>query len=115
MILLFSMTTKEKVEATLDGIRPALAMHGGNVELIDVCMPDGIVKIRFMGGCKGCPMSQITLKMGIETELLSKIPEIHEVQDVADEAPAKKSCCDDASDSEDAWFKELLGEEVKGA
>jgi Fe-S cluster biogenesis protein NfuA len=56
-----------KVEAALDTIRPAIAMDGGNVELLDV--EDGVVTLRMMGACGGCPMSTMTLKQGIEQRL----------------------------------------------
>ncbi|GAG37964.1 unnamed protein product, partial [marine sediment metagenome] len=56
---------KEKVEATLGKIRPSLNADGGDVELVEV-NPDGIVKVKLTGACGGCPMSQMTLKMGIE-------------------------------------------------
>jgi len=71
----FSM--KEKVEAALDKIRPALMADGGNVELVDV--EDGVVKLRLTGACGGCPMSQMTLKMGIERILKKEIPEVKSV------------------------------------
>jgi len=68
---------KEKVEAALNKIRPALMADGGNVELVDV--QDGVVKVKLTGACGGCPMSQMTLKMGIERILKKEIPEIKEV------------------------------------
>ncbi len=68
---------KEKVEKALDKIRPALMADGGNVELIEV--KDDVVKVRLTGACGGCPMSQMTLKMGIERHLKNEIPEIKEV------------------------------------
>lgn len=68
---------KEKVEKVLDKIRPALMADGGNVELVDV--DDGVVKVKLTGACGGCPMSQLTLKMGIERHLKNEIPEIKEV------------------------------------
>jgi Fe-S cluster biogenesis protein NfuA len=71
---------REKVEKALDKIRPALMADGGNVELVDV--EDGVVKVRLTGACGGCPMSQMTLKMGIERVLKQEIPEIKEVQSV---------------------------------
>jgi Fe-S cluster biogenesis protein NfuA len=71
---------KEKVEKALDKIRPALMADGGNVELVDV--EDGVVKVRLTGACGGCPMSQMTLKMGIERVLKQEIPEIKEVESV---------------------------------
>ncbi len=68
---------KEKVEKALDKIRPALMADGGGVELVEV--KDGVVKVKLTGACGGCPMSQKTLKMGIERSLKSEIPEIKEV------------------------------------
>ena len=69
---------REQVEKTLDKIRAALMADGGNVELIDVS-EDGIVKVRLTGACGSCPMSQMTLKMGIEQALKQEIPQIKEV------------------------------------
>jgi len=71
---------REKVEKALDKIRPALMANGGNVELVDV--DDGMVKVKLTGACGGCPMSQMTLKMGIERVLKQEIPEIKEVESV---------------------------------
>ena len=68
---------KERVEKSLDKIRPALMADGGNVELIEV--KDDVVKVKLTGACGGCPMSQMTLKMGIERHLKKEIPEIKEV------------------------------------
>ena len=68
---------REKVEAVLDKIRPSLVADGGNVELVDVS--DGIVKVKLTGACVGCPMSTLTLKMGIEQVLKQEIPEVKEV------------------------------------
>ncbi len=68
---------KEKVEAALNKIRPALMADGGDVELVDVT--DGVVKVRLTGACGGCPMSQMTLKMGIERHLKKEVPEVKEV------------------------------------
>ena len=68
---------KEKVEKVLDKVRPSLMADGGNVELVDV--EDGVVKVRLTGACSGCPMSQMTLKMGIERVIKQEIPEIKEV------------------------------------
>jgi len=68
---------KDKVEKALDKIRPALMADGGNVELVEV--DDDVVKVKLTGACSGCPMSQLTLKMGIERHLKKEIPEIKEV------------------------------------
>ncbi|MFH1096010.1 MAG: NifU family protein [Candidatus Desantisbacteria bacterium] len=69
---------KEKVLAVLDEIRPRLMADGGNVELVDVSA-DGVVKVRLVGACGCCPMSQMTLKSGIEKMLKARLPEIKEV------------------------------------
>ena len=71
---------KEQVQSALDDIRPALQADGGDVELVDVV--DGIVTVRLTGACGGCPMSQMTLKQGIETYARKKIPEIVSVESV---------------------------------
>jgi len=68
---------KDKVEKILDKIRPSLRADGGDVELVDV--EDNVVKVRLTGACGGCPMSQMTLKMGIERVLKKDLPEIKEV------------------------------------
>jgi len=68
---------KEKIEQALAKIRPALVADGGNVELVEV--KDGVVKVRLTGACSGCPMSQLTLKMGIERHLKKEVPEVTEV------------------------------------
>lgn len=68
---------KEKVEAALAKIRPALQADGGDVELVGV--EDGVVKVSLTGACAGCPMSTMTLKQGIERILKAEIPEIKEV------------------------------------
>jgi Fe-S cluster biogenesis protein NfuA len=69
---------KEKVQKAIDLIRPSLQADGGDVELIDVS-PDGIVKVKLTGACHGCPMSQMTLKMGIEKIIKEQVPDIKEV------------------------------------
>jgi Fe-S cluster biogenesis protein NfuA len=73
-------TMKEKVEKALNRIRPALQADGGDVELVDI--EDGIVKVRLTGACGGCPMSQMTLKMGIERHLKKEVPEVKSVEAV---------------------------------
>lgn len=72
---------KEKVQAVLDKIRPNLQADGGDVELVDY--QDGIVKVRLQGACAGCPMSQMTLKNGIEQVLKREIPEVKLVESAA--------------------------------
>jgi Fe-S cluster biogenesis protein NfuA len=71
---------REKVEQALNMVRPMLQRDGGNVELIDV---EGTkVKVRLTGACKGCPMSQMTLKSGIERIIKQEVPEVTEVVSV---------------------------------
>ena len=67
----------EQIEAVLNEIRPALQADGGDVELVGV--NDGMVSLRLTGACAGCPMSTMTLKMGIERILKEKLPEVKEV------------------------------------
>ena len=68
---------KEKVEATLARIRPALQADGGDVELVEV--KEGVVSVRLTGACGGCPMSTMTLRNGIERILKKDVPEIKSV------------------------------------
>jgi Fe-S cluster biogenesis protein NfuA len=69
---------KERVQAVLEKIRPALQADGGDVELVDVV--DGVVKVRLQGACKGCPMSQMTLRNVIERVIKKDIPEVKAVE-----------------------------------
>ena len=72
---------KEKVQAALDQVRPSLQRDGGDVELVDVT-EDGVVKVKLTGRCRGCPMSQMTLKMGIERFLKTNVPDVKAVESV---------------------------------
>jgi Fe-S cluster biogenesis protein NfuA len=72
------MSFKEKVEKALDEIRPMLQGDGGNVELVSAS-EDGKVTVRLTGACGSCPMSQMTLKMGVERILRQRVPEVKEV------------------------------------
>jgi len=67
-----------KVEKVLDKVKPALKADGGDVELVGISN-DGIVKVRLTGACHGCPMSQMTLQMGISRVLKNEIPEVKDV------------------------------------
>ena len=71
---------KEKVEAALQKIRPMLQADGGDVELVDV--QGGVVTVRLRGACGGCPMSQMTLKNGIEKFIKKEVPEVDRVEAV---------------------------------
>jgi len=68
---------KEKVEAALAEIRPALQADGGDVELVEV--NDSTVKLKLTGHCAGCPMASMTLKMGVERVVKERVPEVKEV------------------------------------
>jgi Fe-S cluster biogenesis protein NfuA len=69
---------KEKVEAALNKIRPLLQADGGDVKLIEVTS-DGVVKVRLTGACRGCPLSEMTLKTGVEKIIKQEVPEVNEV------------------------------------
>ena len=71
---------RENVEKALQKIRPALQADGGDIELIDI--QDGVVKVKLTGACGGCPMSQMTLKQGVERVLKQEVPEVKEVEAV---------------------------------
>ncbi len=72
---------KEKIEDALDKVRPSLQADGGDVQFIDVD-DDGVVKVKLTGACGGCPMSQMTLKNGIEKVLKQDVPEVNRVESV---------------------------------
>ncbi len=74
----------EKVQATLDMIRPSLQADGGDVELLGVD-DEGGVKVRLQGACHGCPMAAMTLQMGIERILKKEVPEVTSVENVPEE------------------------------
>jgi Fe-S cluster biogenesis protein NfuA len=71
---------KNAVEQALAKIRPMLQRDGGDIELVEIT--DGVVKVRLTGACKGCPMSQMTLKQGVERILKQEVPGLKEVQAV---------------------------------
>lgn len=72
---------REKVQAAIDKVRPALQRDGGDVILVEVT-DDGVVKVQLTGACKGCPMSQMTLKQGIEQFVRSEVPEVKSVESI---------------------------------
>jgi len=71
---------KNRVQMAINKVRPSLQADGGDIELVDVI--DGIVKVRLKGACAGCPMSQMTLKMGVEAYLKKQISEVKAVEAV---------------------------------
>lgn len=73
---------QERVKKALDGIRPYLKADGGDVELISIS-EDGIVRVKLVGACSSCPMSQMTLRAGVERALIREVPGIRRVEAVA--------------------------------
>ena len=73
---------REQVEKALDEIRPALQADGGDIELVDVNEDTGVVEVKLIGACAGCPMSQMTLQMGVERVLKSRVPGVTKVESV---------------------------------
>ena len=71
---------RKKVESALETIRPALQADGGDIELISV--EDGIVTVRLLGACGGCPMAQMTLTQGVEARVRELVPEIEKIESV---------------------------------
>ena len=71
---------KNRVQMAINKVRPSLQADGGDIELVDVI--DGIVKVRLKGACAGCPMSQMTLKMGVEAYLKKQISDVKAVEAV---------------------------------
>ena len=72
--------TNEQVQTVLDKIRPALQADGGDVELVAV--DGGVVKVKLVGACRGCPMSQLTLANGVERVLKEELPDVERVEPV---------------------------------
>lgn len=72
---------KEKVQEALDDIRPQLQADGGDIELVEVT-DEGVVKVRLVGACSGCPGAQMTLQMGVERVVKQRVPEVTAVESV---------------------------------
>lgn len=70
---------REKVEKAIDSIRGYLQADGGDVELVDVVEDEGLVRVRLTGACGSCPMSQMTLQMGIERVVRQQVPEVKRI------------------------------------
>ncbi len=73
---------EEKIKKVIAEIKPSLQAHGGDVQFISYDKKRGIVSVKLLGMCVGCPMAEITLKQGIEEELKRQIPEVKEVVSV---------------------------------
>ncbi len=117
------MKSKEELKIEIEGVlaivRQGLAMHGGNVELVDVEPETGKVLVRLQGSCVGCPMSELTLKAGIEDTLMGMVPEVTEVVNI-DASPEDEddSCCETSQEGKigpEMPAEEPAAEEVKAA
>lgn len=73
---------RERIESTLDTIRPALQIDGGDVEFVDFQDEQGVLQVRLVGACGSCPISSMTVKHGIERRIRAMVPEVTEVQAV---------------------------------
>lgn len=69
----------QRIEASLDGIRPYLEADGGNVKILEVT-PDKVVKLEFVGACGNCPMSTMTFKAGVEEAIRKAVPEVKSIE-----------------------------------
>ena len=74
------MKTQQQILEVLESIRPALHSDGGDVEFIDFDEAGGILQLRFLGACGECPISDVTLRQGIERRILTAVPEVREVR-----------------------------------
>lgn len=74
------MSTLERIERTLDTLRPYIASHRGSVEVVDFDDDDGVLTLRMGGTCQGCSASTVTLRQGIEVRLRQSVPEVKVVQ-----------------------------------
>jgi Fe-S cluster biogenesis protein NfuA len=74
------MKMQEQILEVLDSIRPALRSDGGDVEFIDFDEAAGILQLRFLGACGECPISEVTLRQGIERRILTAVPQVREVR-----------------------------------
>jgi len=73
------IVVKDKVEKALESVRGYLQADGGDVELVDVDENEGVVKVRLTGACGSCPMSQMTLQMGVERVIKQQVPEVKRI------------------------------------
>jgi Fe-S cluster biogenesis protein NfuA/nitrite reductase/ring-hydroxylating ferredoxin subunit len=83
---LHPVSVEERVREALDGVRPYLGSHGGDVELVEV--RDGVARVRMQGSCEGCPASAMTLKLAIEDAVLRAAPDVERVEADAEASPA---------------------------
>lgn len=73
---------EDKIRESLDSIRPSLQADGGDIEFIGFDKKNGVVKVSLVGQCAHCPMSQVTLKQGVEAILMKEVPEVKEVVNI---------------------------------
>jgi len=73
---------ENKIKNVLDKIRPLLQMDGGDVYFVNFDAKSGLLKVKLMGHCAHCPMSQLTLKQGVEFEIKKAVEEVKEVKAV---------------------------------
>jgi len=78
------LSISERVALVIDRIRPSVQNDGGDIELVEVTQ-DGVARIRMHGACVGCPSSNMTLRLGIEQNLKTYVPEIRSVESIEDE------------------------------
>ena len=76
------MDTLDRIERALDTLRPYIASHRGQVEVVDFDEDDGVLLLRLGGTCQGCSASTVTLRQGIEVRLKELVPEVKVVQAV---------------------------------
>lgn len=76
------MTIEERIQSALDDIRPLLQRDGGDVRLVRM-RENGVLELSWLGTCKNCPMSQMTLRAGVERKLMNEVPEVRRVEAVA--------------------------------
>jgi len=74
------MSLKEKVDAVIEKVRPALQRDGGDIEVVNILEEEKVVLVRFSGACGGCPMRNLTLKGFVEQAMVEEVPEITEVR-----------------------------------
>lgn len=74
------MKPRDQILEVLESLRPALRSDGGDVELIDFDESDGVLQLRFLGACGDCPISEVTLRQGIERRILTAVPQVREVR-----------------------------------
>ncbi|MDP2498532.1 MAG: NifU family protein [Candidatus Palauibacterales bacterium] len=75
-----TISDRERIEAVLDSIRPAIRQDGGDIELVDFEEDEGRVRVRMVGACYACPMSMMTLKAGVEQRLRMEVPAVRTVE-----------------------------------